>query len=140
MLNFNDKVMFWTRNAIKNQSKRYNFKNGTRLCKGSCAQPFQSLQERCIPSLESFEHMVSLLRPGQKCSEKIKGFLSKKHSNAELRFLCTAPRVIARNMHTTFGVIWIYGDKITLRQGILYKINQRARIKKRNKDCLLYCA
>ena len=27
----------------------------------------------------------------------------------------TALRVIARNMHTNFWVIWTYGDKVTLR-------------------------
>ena len=30
----------------------------------------------------------------------------KKWNNVELWFLCTAPRVIARNMHTKFGMIW----------------------------------
>ena len=30
-----------------------------------CAKPFESLQETCIPSLESFELMVTMLRSGQ---------------------------------------------------------------------------
>ena len=33
----------------------------------------------------------------------------------ELRFLCTARSVVARNMHNKFGVSWTYGDKVTLR-------------------------
>jgi len=35
----------------------------------------------------------------------------------ELRFLCTAIRVSARSMHTKFGVIWIYDDKLCFGQG-----------------------
>jgi len=33
-----------------------------------------------------------------------------KINNVELRFLYTALRVIARNMHTKYGVIQTYGD------------------------------
>jgi len=42
-------------------------KNGTRYSYGSCAQPFESLQETCIhvPSLKSFEHMVTMFRSRQ---------------------------------------------------------------------------
>jgi len=39
----------------------------------------------------------------------------KKQNKVDLRFLCTALRVIARNMHTKYGVIWKYGDKVMLR-------------------------
>ena len=39
----------------------------------------------------------------------------KKRNNKELRFLCIALWVIARNMQTKYGVIRTYGDKIMLR-------------------------
>jgi len=39
----------------------------------------------------------------------------KKQNKVELRFVCTALRVIARSMHTKFGVIWTYDDKVTVR-------------------------
>jgi len=39
----------------------------------------------------------------------------KKRNKVELRFLCTALRVIARNMHTKYVVIWNYGYKVMLR-------------------------
>jgi len=40
----------------------------------------------------------------------------KKRNKVELRFLCTALQVIARNMHTCkYGVIQTYGDKVMLR-------------------------
>ena len=39
----------------------------------------------------------------------------QKRNKVELWFLCTALRVIARNMHTNFGFIWTYDDKVTLR-------------------------
>ena len=39
----------------------------------------------------------------------------QKWKKLELRFLCTALRVIAISMHTKFGVIWIRDDKVTLR-------------------------
>jgi len=38
----------------------------------------------------------------------------QKQNKVELRFLCTALRVIARSMHTKFGVIWTYDDKVML--------------------------
>ena len=38
----------------------------------------------------------------------------KKRNKVELRFLCSAPRVIARNMHTKFGMFWTYSDKVML--------------------------
>jgi len=38
----------------------------------------------------------------------------QKLNKVELWFLCTAFWVIARNMHTKFGVIWTYGNKVTL--------------------------
>jgi len=38
----------------------------------------------------------------------------KKRNKVELRFLCTALRVTARNMHTMHGVIRTYGDKVML--------------------------
>ena len=41
----------------------------------------------------------------------------QKWKKLELRFLCTALRVIARSMHTKFGVIWTYDDKIRSGQG-----------------------
>ena len=39
----------------------------------------------------------------------------QKRNKVELRFLCTTLPVIARSMHTKFGVIWTFGDKVTLR-------------------------
>jgi len=42
-----------------------------------------------------------------------KGIIQKRNK-VELWFLCTALRVIARSMHTKFGVIGIYDDKVTL--------------------------
>jgi len=36
----------------------------------------------------------------------------QKRNKVELRFLCTALQVIARNMHTKHGVIRTYGDKV----------------------------
>jgi len=39
----------------------------------------------------------------------------QKRNKVELRFLCTAIRIIARNMHTKYGVIWTYGEKVMLR-------------------------
>jgi len=44
--------------------------------------------------------------------KKSKGIIQKR-KKVELRFLCTALRVIAKNMHTKFGVIWAYGDKVS---------------------------
>jgi len=38
----------------------------------------------------------------------------QKRNKVELQFLCTALRVIARNMHTKYGVIWTYGDNVML--------------------------
>ena len=34
----------------------------------------------------------------------------QKRNKVELRFLCTALWVIAKNMHTKFGMIWTYSD------------------------------
>ena len=61
--------------------------------------------------------MMTKLRSGQKMLYKInqRGII-KNRNKVELRFLCTALRVIARNMHTKFGVIWTYDDKVTLRK------------------------
>jgi len=39
----------------------------------------------------------------------------QNRDKAELQFLCTALRVIARNMHTKYSVIRTYGDKVMLR-------------------------
>jgi len=51
----------------------------------------------------------------KKCSIKsIKGGIIWNLNNVELWFVYTALRVIARNMHTKFGVIWTYGDKVKL--------------------------
>jgi len=40
----------------------------------------------------------------------------KKRNNVEFQFLCTALYVIARNMHTKYGVIWTYGEKVMRRK------------------------
>ena len=74
------------------------------------------MQETCIASLESFEPMVTMLCSGQEMLYKInQRGITQKRINVELRFLCTALRVIARNMHTKYGVIRTYGDKVMLR-------------------------
>jgi len=71
-----------------------------------CAQPFESLQETCIPSLESFELMVTMLRSGQEMLYKNQRGLIKKQNRVELPFLCTALQVIVRNMHTSHLNLW----------------------------------
>jgi len=38
----------------------------------------------------------------------------QKRNKVDSRFLCTALRVIARNMHTKHGAIQTYGDKVML--------------------------
>jgi len=70
----------------------------------------------CIPSMESFEPMVTKLCSGQEMLYQInQREIIQKRNNVELRFLCTALRVITKNMHTKFGVIWNYSEKVTLR-------------------------
>jgi len=51
--------------------------------------------------------------PDKKCFLKInqRGTIQNK---AELQFLCTALRVIARNMQTKLWVSWTFDDKVTL--------------------------
>jgi len=60
--------------------------------------------------------MVTKLYTGQEMLYKInqRGII-KKRNKVELWFLCTALRVVARNMHTKYGVIQTYGDKVMLR-------------------------
>ena len=49
----------------------------------------------------------------KKCSIKInQREIIQKRNKVELWFLCTALRVIARNMHNKFGMIWTYSDKL----------------------------
>jgi len=57
--------------------------------------------------------MVKQLCSGQEMLYKInqRGII-QKWSKVELRFLCTAFRVITRNKHTKYGVIRTYGDKV----------------------------
>jgi len=66
--------------------------------------------------MESLEAMVTQLCSGQEMLYKInqKAIINKRNK-VELRFLCPALWDIARNMHTKFGVIWTYNDKVTLR-------------------------
>jgi len=59
--------------------------------------------------------MVTKLCSAQKILYKNQRGLIKKWNKVELRFLCTALQVIARNMHTKYGVIQTYGDKVMLR-------------------------
>jgi hypothetical protein len=96
-------------------------------------------QKTSIPSLESFESMVTKLRSGQDMLYKnqSKGII-KKRNKVELRFLCTALWVIARNMHTKFGVIWTYVDKVRLRTRKSGRRRQRRRHRRRKKS--LYVA
>jgi len=51
----------------------------------------------------------------KKCSIKInqRGII-QEWNKKELWFLCTALQVFARNMHTKFGVIWTFDDKVML--------------------------
>jgi len=60
--------------------------------------------------------MVTKLCSGQEMLYKInqRGII-KKRNNVELWFLCIALNVIARNMHTKYGVIRTYGDKVMFR-------------------------
>jgi len=60
--------------------------------------------------------MVTKLCFGQEILLKFnqRGFIQKRNK-VEKRFLCTALRVIARNMHTKYGAIQTYGDKVMLR-------------------------
>jgi len=68
-----------------------------------------------IPSLEPFEPMMTK-RSGQEMLHKInQKEIIEKRKKVELRILCTALQVIARNVHTKFGVIRTYDDKVTLR-------------------------
>jgi len=63
-----------------------------------------------------------------------------KMNKVELWFLYTALRVIARNMHNKFGVIRTYDNKVCSGLEMLYKINQRGIILKRNKVDYGSCA
>jgi len=66
--------------------------------------------------MESFELMVTKLCSEQEMLYKINPVGKiKKRNKVELRFLCTALQVIARSIHTKFGVIWTYDEKVTLR-------------------------
>jgi len=59
--------------------------------------------------------MVTKLCSGQEMLYKIdKREIIQKPNKEELRCLCTALRVIARNMHTKHGVIRTYGAKVML--------------------------
>jgi len=94
----------------------------------------ESLPETCIPSLESFEPMMTKLRSGQEMLYKInQRWIIRKRKNVELWLLCTALQFIARKMHTKFKVIWTYDDNVTLRTRNAHKINQRGINKNRNK-------
>jgi len=60
--------------------------------------------------------MVTKLRSGQEMLHKTQSKRNNsKQNNVELKFLCTALYVFARNMHIKFGVIWTYDDKVMLR-------------------------
>jgi len=74
--------------------------------------------------------MVTKLCFGQEMLYKInqRGIIEKRNQ-VELRFLCTALRVIARSMHTKFGVIWTYDDKVTLRARKAERPGRRKRHK-----------
>jgi len=67
---------------------------------------------------------VTKVWSGQEMLYKInpRGIL-KKRNKVELRFLCTALQVIARNMHTKYGVIRTYGDKVMLRKRNALNLN-----------------
>jgi len=68
------------------------------------ALPF--IARNSIPSLESFKHMVTMLRSGQEMLYKNNQRETiSKQNKVELRILCTAIPVFVRNMHTKFGII-----------------------------------
>jgi len=67
-----------------------------------------SLPETCIPSMESSEPMVRKLCAGQEMLYKIKGEYIK---NGKGRVTV----LVARNMHTKYGVIRTYGEKVMRR-------------------------
>jgi len=58
--------------------------------------------------------MVIKLRYGQEMLYKTQRGIVQKWNKEELRFLCSALRFIARNMHTKYGVIRTYGNKVML--------------------------
>ena len=58
-------VIFHVQKLVIISSKGNNLKTEQDKSCGSCTQPFVSLQEICIPSLESFEPMVTKLHSGQ---------------------------------------------------------------------------
>ena len=60
--------------------------------------------------------MVTKLCSGQEMLYKInqRGKIQNRNKIV-VRFLCTALQVVARNMHTKYGVIRTYGDKVMLR-------------------------
>ena len=71
-----------------------------------------------------------MLRPGQKI---------QKRNKVDLSFLCTAIPVIARHMHTKFGVIWTYDDKGLLRtRNALYN-QSKGLIKKEKVELGFLC-
>ena len=60
--------------------------------------------------------MVTKLCSGQKMFYKInQREIIQNRNKIELRFFSIALRFIARSMHTKFGVIWTYDDKVMLR-------------------------
>jgi len=66
---------------------------------------------------ESVEPMVTKLRSGQAMLYKNQRGIIQNRNMVKLRLLCTALRVIARNMQTKFGVIWTYaGCQLNLYQ------------------------
>jgi len=62
--------------------------------------------QKWIPRLESFEPVVTKVRSGQGMHYKIKqrGIIQNRNK-VELKFLCTASRVITRNMQNKIEVI-----------------------------------
>ena len=56
---------------------------------------------------------VSLKLHGSSIKINQRGII-QKWNKVELGFLCTALQVIARNMHTNFGMTWKYSDKVML--------------------------
>ena len=75
----------------------------------------------------SLKHMCRLILHSSSIKISQRGIIQKRNK-VELRFLRTALRVIARNMHTKFGLIWTYSDKVMLRTR---KSGRRSRHRRR---------
>jgi len=86
-----------------------------------------TLPKTCITGMESFEPMVTKLCYGLEMLNKIdQKRIIQKLNKVELQLLCTALQVIARNMHTKYGVIRTYDDKVMLQT--IYSLKNQTKV------------